>query len=102
MQHTLALIRVLPPYSGRYAGVEVTVQNEGAHLLESSLDGEDLVDDIHAVCPFLDHPRDPPDVPLDAPEASNDVLCRGVGRVSMRPFEGDRRSDSFVQFSGSV
>src|SRR5438552_51522 len=64
---TLALIRRSDGRAG--TRLEMVFQQQRIDLLQRTLDGHGLFDDIDAVCPILDHPCHAPHVSLDTAQA---------------------------------
>jgi hypothetical protein len=58
LEYALALGGVLASDGGGHAGVEVILQDGGAHLVEGGLDRLDLADHIDAVSVFFEHADD--------------------------------------------
>jgi hypothetical protein len=65
VKHLLSLIRIIVRNSGDEAGMQVTVEHQGANLLQRGLNGINLVYDIEAIEIILNHPGYAFDVTLN-------------------------------------
>jgi hypothetical protein len=65
INHLLSLIQIIVQNSGHEAGMEVTVEHQGANLLQCSLNGINLVNDIETIEIILNHPGYAFDVTLN-------------------------------------
>ena len=54
--------------------VDVAAHDLQGHLVKRSPRGRELLDDVNAVAALLDHPADPPDLALDAPQARQQIV----------------------------
>lgn len=64
IEDSLPFRRVTALDGAQNAGVQVPIQNLGADLVERTLDGLDLADNVDAIFILLQHPLNPTDVPL--------------------------------------
>ena len=80
----LALLLLVLGLRAQHAVARVVVHQRERDLVEGRLRGADLLEDVDAVAVVLDHPRDPPHLALDAPQAREDVALGAGGRVAGR------------------
>src|SRR5215218_5129504 len=66
------------------AVLDVVLQEDGADLFGGRDDAADLGEYVYAVRLFLDHPLQTPYLPLDAPEACEDLLLIPLLDVAVR------------------
>jgi hypothetical protein len=58
------------------AGLQIRPGGEQEGLAGGGLQGGQLLQHLPAIPPLLDHPLNPPGLPLDAPEAADEALFR--------------------------